>query len=87
MPCGSPPWWATLVTDDLGKLLLAELRELRAEVRSLKDGGRLLSRVEAAALLHVHPRTFDRMRVAGTVPPGRQVGRQWRWSAQELLAV
>ena len=45
----------------------------------------LLTRVEAAAYLRVHPRTVGRLLRAGSLP-GVKVGRQWRLRKADLDA-
>jgi excisionase family DNA binding protein len=45
----------------------------------------LIGTTEAAKLLHIHPKTLQRMaRLSGI--PGHQIGRQWRFRASELDA-
>jgi excisionase family DNA binding protein len=43
----------------------------------------LLDTHEAAALLHIHPKTLQKMARAGTVP-SRRIGDLWRFRASEL---
>lgn len=45
----------------------------------------ILTKEELAAVLRVHPRTIERLVVAGDIPAGRRIGRQVRWLRDDLL--
>lgn len=45
----------------------------------------LIGTIEAASLLHIHPKTLQRM-ARLLVIPGHQIGRQWRFRPSELDA-
>jgi excisionase family DNA binding protein len=44
----------------------------------------VLTLEQAAALLHLHPRTVSALARAGRLP-GRKVGKQWRFARARLL--
>ena len=45
----------------------------------------VLTLEQAAALLHLHPRTVSALARAGKLP-GRKVGKQWRFARARLVA-
>jgi excisionase family DNA binding protein len=64
-------------------------REARRELRELLGerepaGHRLLSPIEAATRLGVHPKTLTRAAAAGRVTGARRVGRHWRFDPDAL---
>jgi len=60
-------------------------RELRELLREREPGGhRLLTPIEAATRLGVHPKTLTRAAGAGRVPGARRVGRHWRFDPEAL---
>jgi excisionase family DNA binding protein len=71
--------------------VLEELRELRAEVRGLRQDrpaatGALLSTEEAAAYLRVTPAALLKRVERGQVP-GLRLGRRWRFRRRDLDAL
>jgi excisionase family DNA binding protein len=60
-------------------------RELRELLGEREPGGhRLLSPIEAATRLGVHPKTLTRAAAAGRVTGARRVGRHWRFDPEAL---
>jgi excisionase family DNA binding protein len=60
-------------------------RELRELLGEREPGGhRLLSPIEAATRLGVHPKTLTRAAAAGRVAGARRVGRHWRFDPEAL---
>jgi excisionase family DNA binding protein len=71
--------------------VLEELRELRAEVRGLRQdrlaaAGALLSTEEAAAHLRLSPAALLKRVERGQVP-GLRLGRRWRFRRRDLDAL
>jgi excisionase family DNA binding protein len=50
------------------------------------DMGEVITPAEVAALLQIHVKTVYRL-VRQGVLPGRQIGRRWRFSRTEILAL
>lgn len=46
----------------------------------------MLTKHELAELLRVHPRTIERLVLAGQLPRGWRVGRQVRWLRDEVIS-
>lgn len=72
---------------ELEHRVLEEIQRLRREMREAlrRSPAALLSKIEVADLLNVSVRTVERLVAAGELPPGRLVGRQRRWSREEIL--
>ena len=78
------------MTDQATARELAGVREvlLRLERRlDAMDAIQLVDRQTAAKILSITPRTFDRYRNIGKVPPPRVEGRFPKWHLSDLVGV